>query len=369
MSAAAPLALDDDAASRLPAARLQAIVKQIVLAAGADAAAAGMLAKSLVGSDLRGVSSHGFMRVPEYLTAIRAGRIVPSARPKVAARRGAAVAIDGALGFGQVAARELAPQSVALAREHGVGLVTLRGVTHVGRLGEWVERTALGGCVALAWCAGGEPFGNVVPFGARERRLGTHPIAYAVPAARGAPLVSDFSTSAVAEGKVRLYRHAGRSVPAGWLLDAHGEPSEDPASLYQGGAILPMGAHKGFALALLTELLGGVLSGAGCVSLGESPGNGVTLIAIDPARVGDGAGGFGVRVEQVLASIASAAPARGSERVMLPGEPERQALRERRRNGIPFALQTWASLLAAAADVGVELAGDPAMELDRGARR
>ena len=329
---------------------LRAAVTRILAAAGADDESAAIVAGSLVGSDLRGVESHGVIRVPEYVRAIRNGRIVPTARPVVVRDAGAVIALDGCRAFGQVAARELALRASERAGSHGVALATLSGVNHVGRLGEWVELAAADGCVALAWCNCGDAGGNVVPFGGRTARLGTNPVAYAVPAKAGATVVADFSTSVVAEGKVRLFLQAGREVPEGWIVDAAGEPTMDPADLYRGGAILPMGGHKGFALGLLAEILGGILAGAGCVSLGDSPGNGIVLVAIEPPNAE-----FPQRVAALLDAVRSSPAGAGEHGVIVPGEPEVAAAEERARTGIPVRGALWASLVETAESVGVAL--------------
>jgi LDH2 family malate/lactate/ureidoglycolate dehydrogenase len=161
-------------------------------------------------------------------------------------------------------------------------------------------------------------------------------------------VVADFSTSVVAEGKVRLHRHAGEPVPDGWLVDSDGCPTNDPEALYDGGAILPSGGHKGFALSLLVEILGGALTGAGCVALGESPGNGVVLVALDPAH-GPAADIFNARVAGVLGSLRASGPD-----VVIPGEPERHLREQRREAGIPMVASVWRSLMEAAAAVGVD---------------
>jgi LDH2 family malate/lactate/ureidoglycolate dehydrogenase len=341
--------LEELAPPTISAERLRALVGRILEAAGADDEAARLVAASLVASDLRGVESHGVIRVGEYLRAIRAGRIVPTARPRLVRDGGATFALDGQGAFGQLGARELALLAAERARSHGVALGTLAGVSHVGRLGEWVELAAAGGCLALAWCNCGERGGNVVPFGGRTARLGTNPIAYAVPAGEGPPVVADFSTSVVAEGKVRLYLHAGQPVPDGWLLDPAGEPTTDPAELYRGGAILPAGGHKGFALALLAEILGGILAGAGCVSLGDSPGNGVVLLAIDASTDLPG------RVSELLGAVRSSPPAGEGAGVVIPGEPEKAAADRRGREGIPVTAGAWTALAESAESLGVTL--------------
>jgi hydroxycarboxylate dehydrogenase B len=153
---------------------------------------------------------------------------------------------------------------------------------------------------------------------------------------------------------VRLFLHRGEQVPDGWLLDSGGQPTTDPGALYRGGAILPAAGHKGFALALLVEALGGLLAGAGCASVGESPGNGVVLIAVDPRQVRRD-DEFGARMAAVLASVTDSTPASPERGVVIPGEPEVQIRAQRLEDGIPVAEPTWAAVLEAAHEVGVEL--------------
>jgi LDH2 family malate/lactate/ureidoglycolate dehydrogenase len=340
---------------------LRATGALILEAAGAGPEEARAVADSLVGSDVRGVHSHGVVRIPDYVRAMKEGRITAGARTLVTADVGGVVALDGQRGFGQVAARTLAETAAGRARLHGISLALLTNVSHVGRLGEWVEQVADEGLVALAWCNCGDPGGNVVPFGGRESRLGTNPMAYAVPAAGRRPVVADFSTSIVAEGKVRVFLHEGRELPLGWILDAEGNPTTDPAELYRGGAILPMGGHKGFALALLVEVLGGILAGAGCASLNESPGNGLVLVVVDPRSTRAGAD-FGLRVSAVLEAICSSPPAAGQSGPVVPGDPENAVLETRSRK--PFALpaETWQLLERTGESLGLDIRPEPPTE-------
>jgi uncharacterized oxidoreductase len=340
---------------------LRATGARILEVAGARPEEAHAVAGSLVGSDVRGVSSHGVVRIPEYVRAMHEGRIVAGAQPVVSGDLGAVVSLDGRRAFGQLAARELAATAAERARLHGVSLATLTNVSHIGRVGEWVELVAVEGHVALAWCNCGDPGGNVVPFGGREARLGTNPIAYAIPVRGRPPVVADFSTSIVAEGKVRVFRHEGRELPEGWILDAGGNPTTDPAALYHGGAILPMGEHKGFALALLVEILGGVLAGAGCASLGESPGNGLVLVTVDPSSTPAGAD-FAARVAAVLDAVGSSPAAAGGPGVVLPGAPEHAALAAREHDPFAIPAETWASLDQTAMSLGIRIRPDQTTE-------
>ena len=168
------------------------------------------------------------------------------------------------------------------AGEHGVAAAAIRRANHVGRLGEWVELLADEGLVALAFC-NAEP--TVAPFGGRERRLGTNPIAWAAPRRPPAPpLVMDWSTATMPEGKLAVARARGEQVPDGVLVDAEGEPSHDPADFYAGGALLPLGAHKGSGLSVMIQLVGGALAGTGVVRrAGRRPPTALVLIALDLA--------------------------------------------------------------------------------------
>ena len=333
-------------APSLHAAELRALVARILTAAGADVQAAESVARSLVLANLRGVDSHGVMRVPEYLCFIADGLIDPAARP-VLQRDDVVVRIHGCRCFGQLAARAAALAAADAANRHGVALAVVSGVKHIGRVGEFVELCAEQGVVGLAFCNGGPPGGLVVPFGGKRRALGTNPLAYGFPVAGRPPVVADFSTSTVAEGKVRVHLQAGSPLPAGWIVDAAGEPATDPAALYAGGAILPAAGHKGYSLGLLAEVLGGVVAGEGCASTGADPGNGVVLIALDPGE------SFATRAADAVAAIEASEPAPGFERVVAPGVPELEEERRRLACGIPFSADTWRSFADAATSVGV----------------
>jgi LDH2 family malate/lactate/ureidoglycolate dehydrogenase len=330
----------------LPASTLQRSVATVLGAAGAPDDIAEVVARSLVLSNLKGVDSHGFVRVADYLQYVRDGRIDPGSRP-VVTRRGPIVWVEGRRAFGQLAARDAALVAVEEARTHGVALAILSGSKHVGRVGEFVELCAERGCIGIAFANGGPPGGSVAPYGGLGPALGTNPIAFAFPLADRPPVVSDFSTSIVAEGKVRLHRQAGRPVPEGWLVDAAGRPSTDPEDLYRGGALLPAGGHKGYALGLLVEVLGGVLAGEGCASAGDDPGNGFVLVVVD------GGDAFPAGAGRAVRALEAHVPAPGYERVVVPGGPERDAERRRAREGIPFPARTWQEFAAAAQSVGV----------------
>jgi uncharacterized oxidoreductase len=219
-------------------------------------------------------------------------------------------------------------------------------------MGEWVQMAADAGLIGLAFCNGGGGRGIVAPFGGTERILGTNPIAAAIPLATRAPIVLDFATSAVAEGKVRIARNSNKAIPEGWILDKTGNPSTNPADLYDGGVILPAAGHKGFGLSLLVEFMGGLLTGAGCPALGMPPRNGVLFLVVNVEAFRPLVD-FNADGDALAAAIKGVKPATGFDEVLLPGEPEARTAVQRRQQGIPLDETTWRQLVEAGAARGV----------------
>jgi LDH2 family malate/lactate/ureidoglycolate dehydrogenase len=321
---------------------LSVFARRILEGLGTPAAAAAAVAESLVASDLAGHDPHGVRRLLPYSEFVRAGQVDPAAEPSLAEPSGATAVVDGNRCFGQLAAT-LATDTVArLAREHGAAAVAVRRSGHVGRLGEYTGALAEGDLVGLAVC-NSDP--TVAPHGGRERRLGTNPLSLAVPRAAGEPpIVLDWATSAVAEGKLQMSLARGEQAPAGAIVDADGRPSTEPSDFYEGGALLPFGAHKGYALSVLIELLGGLLSGAGISSLpGYDETNGMLVVALEIGRFGDPEQ-FRERAEAFCGLLAATPPAEGAAGVLVPGEPEARVAAERRRDGVPVPAAIWRAL-------------------------
>ena len=335
--------------------RLLDLTTRIFVAAGAPEPIARQVADSLVLNSLMGVDSHGVLRIPQYLEAIETGSIIPDAEPRVVRDRGVAAILDGQWAFGQIVARQAMQLAVEKAKQHTVGIVSFAQVLHIGRLGEWATLAAEQGYFGWVLTNGALPGGVVAPYGSCQRLFGTNPIAFGIPGGSHPPAVVDFSTSATAEGKVRLAKFKGERVPAGWLLDRDGRPTTDPADLYDGGALQTFGGHKGYGLSLMVEVLGGILSSANVpISPGYVPQNGVFMMALDvtffrtPAE-------YDEVVDTLLDGIKNARPAEGFEAVLVPGEPELSRRREREEHGIPVDDQTWVAIQAAAANLNVAI--------------
>ena len=306
-------------------------------AAGASESQAQATVGSLVTSSLMGHDSHGVMRIPEYLGFVADGEILIHA-PLLVERTGPTTAVvDCGQGFGPVGAERAVNEAVNIAREQRTACVITQRCNHVGRLGAWVQIAADNGMIALATC-NSPIYGHfVLPFGGREGRLATNPIAYAVPTGAD-PIVADFSTSVAPEGKIRFYRNEGKSVPDGWILDADGRPTNDPNAFYgpPRGGILPLGGgagHKGFALGLLVEIFGSALAG---ISSKDTKvfGNGVCFIVIDPSAFCP-LNTFCRLMDETVAYMKSSSTAPGVDEVLVPGEFEFRAMRQRQVDGIP----------------------------------
>ena len=236
--------------ARFPAGELITLAERALTGLGAPPATADQVARSLVLSNLVGHDSHGVIRLAQYAAWIADGQIRPAADAVVARRQQAAAVVDGGWGFGQPAAQLATRTAAELARERAVAAVTIRDCNHVGRLGEYVAELAQAGLMGLAFCNSGAV---VAPFGGTGRALGTNPFAWAAPGAAEDPLVLDFSTAGVAEGKLRVAGAEGRAVAAGLIVDSRGQPTTRPEDFFAGGALLPFGGHKGSGMSIMID--------------------------------------------------------------------------------------------------------------------
>jgi uncharacterized oxidoreductase len=326
----------------IAAEELRRLATAILVGVGTPDDAARTVAASLVRSNLLGHDSHGVRRLAAYTADVRTGRVDPAARPEAERTRPGTVVVHGRRAFGQLAAgravREL------LDPDHGSGVAVIRDCNHVGRLGEYVADLAGHDLVAMAF---GNADPTVAPHGGRERRLGTNPLAWAAPRAAGRPpIVMDWATSVVAEGKLAVARDRHEQVPEGLVLDAAGRPARDPGDFYAGGALLPFGGHKGYGLSVLIEIVGGLLSGAGIGSMPGYRGDFGTVLVAFAIDAFTPAAEFRARTEEFCRALAGTPPAQGHHEVLVPGEPEERARRERERDGIPVADVTWRELNA-----------------------
>jgi ureidoglycolate dehydrogenase (NAD+) len=291
--------------------------------------------------------------VPVYVERLRAGVLNRDPRPSVVRRDGAIAVVDGDHGPGQVAAVLATDLSIELAREHGAGVVAVRRSGHYGAAAFYAMRAAAAGLIGVSM-TNTEPL--VIPYGGVEPALGTNPIAFAAPTADGI-FNLDMATSQVAINRIVNARNEGRPIPEGWGVDERGEPTTDPVAAVSG---VPLGGYKGYGLALMVEVLCGVLSGAGVrhgvgvlYSGGEVEQNtGHFHLAIDPERT-VGRDAFAGVLAGLLDELRAIPPARGFDEVLVAGDPEDRARAERERSGIPIEPALWASLCALGDELGV----------------
>lgn len=340
---------------------LTAFTRRLFEAAGIPADEAATVAGSLVDANLCGHDSHGVMRAPQYVGFVRDGTYQPGAAFDVLNETPAVVAADGGWGLGQVQAHRLLSRVVPKAKQLGVAAGTLRNCGHTGRLGEYAEAAARENLAFFGTVNSHGAGRRVAPPGGTEGRISTNPICLGVPT-NGAPVVLDFGTSAVAEGKVRVHFQKNEPTPDGWLIDHAGRPTTNPAVLYTDprGSILPFGgtqAYKGFGLGLLLDLLAGGLSGGRCSNPNDpmaGVGNTVLFAVFDPAAFG-GVECFLAQADGLTAFVRGCPPADPARPITLPGDPERSAKAARTRDGIPIPDGTWSLIAKTAAELNVPL--------------
>jgi uncharacterized oxidoreductase len=353
---------------------LHHVAATILEAAGSSATEAGKVATRLVGANLAGHDSHGVIRVPQYVDQVAKDAIRPNQAAEVVSETDTVTVLDGHFGYGQIVGEQAIERAIAKAKVHGVALSALRRSAHLGRLGDWAEMAAAEGMVSLHFVnALGVPL-RVVPHGGRDGRGTTNPICMGMPIDGADPVVLDFATSAVAEGKVRVARNKGVKIPPDCLLDPSGEPTTDPRHLYADppGNLVPfggtVGGHKGGALWLMCDLLAGALTMGGCSrppAAGDHFGSNMLSILIGPdVFLGDHA--FGPEARQFVDFVKSSRPRTEGGEVLLPGEPEARARSAREATGIPIDATTWEHIMTAALGLGLDRA-DLEQGLDRSA--
>lgn len=333
----------------IPAEPLQDACRQLFAAAGSPTSEAGRMAEQLVEANLAGHDSHGVIRVTLYLEEVRKGYIQVGQQNSVLRDTGATVLLSGNWGYGQIAATRATEMVIERARQHHVACVGITDLFHVGRLADYAVMCAEAGMIGMVFTSGGGYLGPTAPFGGAERRMGTNPIAMAFPSDREEPVVFDMATSALAEGKFKVARDAGKPMPEGVLLNKAGRPSTDPNDLYEGGAILPLGAaqgYKGYLLNFMVEVMAGILTGGGYMGHHKREGlnNCTTLLVLDVAafrELTDFKGELNAFIGYLKES--STMP---DQEVLAPGEVEARRMAERRREGIPIAEETVKALQA-----------------------
>jgi LDH2 family malate/lactate/ureidoglycolate dehydrogenase len=337
-------------------------VRRIFVAEGLSDEAAGRVAESLVEADLAGVSSHGSMLVPMYVERLRSGSVSRREEAEVVHSNGAVTVLDGHHALGQLTGQQAMGLAVERAKEHGVGISVVRRAFHFGRAASYAEQAAEHGCIGFAM-SNTRPLMPAV--GGAEPVVGNNPLAIVTPTPDG-PMSLDMALSEVALGRIRLAESAGTPIPETWATDKDGNPTTDAAAAVA-GMLLPAGGPKGFGLALMVDVLTGVLSGGssgpdvkGLYSDTSVPNDCAHMfLAIDVAHFGDREG-FDERIAALTGFVLGSRPRDGVDAVMLPGQRERERARQQLAGGIRLPASVLAGLRAAAERAGAVLPEDAA---------
>ncbi len=336
-------------------AALRPALANLLTAAGVREEDARIVADSITTAELFGFQSHGVIRIPHYLKRLRIGSINKSPRIRVVKRSGNTAIVDGDHGLGHAVAHFAMSEAIGLAGE-GVGFVGVRNSSHFGIAGYFalqaVRQDMIGIVVSHTDVA-------VVPYGGREPAVGTNPLAVAVPTDRDYPILLDMATSTASLGKILVARDKGESIPADWAVDEEGNPTTDP---HRAKYLLPMAGAKGYGLALIFDILSGPLTGAlfgrniprmyGDYEKHRELGHFLGAINVDRFVP---VGPFKRNVGLMMDDLHATPPARGFDRVLVPGEKEYLTRQAYERDGIPIPLGTMNDLRAAAKEFHVRL--------------
>lgn len=343
----------------LMAEQLHDLSEAIFVAAGASQANAARVSEAMVKANLAGHDSHGVQHIPGYVSEIEHGAIDPRGQPSIIRETATSALVSGGWAFGHVGAAYATQLAMAKARQHQIAAVSLVEAHHIGRLGEYGEMGVAANMIILIMAGFGHRNPNQAPYGGARPLLATNPISIGIPAGQQPGMVLDFATAIVAAGKVQVARAKGEQMPPGMLIDRDGRPTTDPTTLFEGGALLPFGGHKGYALALAIEFLGRVLAGGEAFATDGRGGrpygeSGTLVIAINPATFRS-IEEYGASADALVTRVKEIPPAVGVEAVMVPGDPERRSRAERGANGIPLPDSTWQAITATAGRFDIKL--------------
>ena len=313
---------------------------------------------NLIEANLTGHDSHGIGMLPRYTDSYLEGGLKPNVHVRTVLDAGAMLRLDGQAGFGQVVGHEAMALGIERAKQLGCCVMALGNAHHLGRIGAWAEEAAAASLVSLHF-VNVISRGIVAPHGGSDARFGTNPFTAAIPLKGRAPMILDFATSVIAQGKTRVAHNKGEQVPPDHLIDHEGRPTQDPrySVIEPFGAILTFGAHKGYGMAVLCELLGGALA-AGMAQYTDDTSkkrvlNGMLTVLIDPTKLTDMAA-YEREALTFIDWVTASPPREGFDRVRLAGDPERESRAKRTKHGVPVDATTWQEILNAANKLGID---------------
>ena len=347
--------------------RLQSAIQRVVRGFGSSDGEVAAVTDNLIEANLTGHDSHGVGMLPRYADAFVQGGLRANASVSTVLDAGALLRLDGNAGFGQVIGAQAMDLGIARARSHGSCVVALGNAHHLGRIGAWAEQAAAAGLVSVHF-VNVISRGIVAPHGGADARFGTNPFCAGVPLTGRPPVILDFATSMIAQGKTRVAMNKGERVAPGCLIDDHGQPTQEPrfSVMPPFGALLTFGGHKGFGLALICELLGGALA-SGMTQRDDDASqrrvlNGMFSVLVDPTALTDRTA-FEAEVQAFIDWVKASPPREGFDDIRIAGEPERAWRAQRTAEGVPVDATTWQEILGAAGKLGVDPA---AVQADAG---
>lgn len=335
--------------------RLQALARAIFLGAGLPDPEAKIIADSLVAANLAGVHSHGVSRISDYLERMERGLVTRATKIDVVRETATTALLDANNGWGQVASQRAVEVVVGKARDFGSAWVGVRNSNHYGTAAYWTSRIASEGMVGIS-STNASPV--MAPFGSKLASLGTNPISIAVPSGSGAPVILDMATSIQARGKIILAAKNGEPIPEGWAITKDGLPTTDPREALE-GSMLPAAGPKGSGLAIMLDVLTGVLTGArfglGVPRMYEDPepqqlGHIFAAINIEAMM---SLGEFLARMSEKERETRESPPAEGFDQVLMPGDVELEKEEAHRRSGLPLSKEVYEELLSTGKRYGV----------------
>jgi uncharacterized oxidoreductase len=330
--------------------------KQLLSAGGMPPVDADLVATLLVKAELRGYAGHGVTRVPQYLAFIESKTYDLSAKPQIEREGKITAVIDGKHYIGQVAACAAMQLAIDKAKQHGAGVVCLRRAGHTGRLADYMEMATEQGMIGMGAVSVGSA--TTTLYGGIKAITGTNPMAFGIPARGGKPIILDFATASMSMGEIQKRVAKNQPIPDGMILDGHGKPTND-FKFFRGpprGVFLPFGGYKGSGVALVTEILGGLLSGNGMgKEWWKKGGHGVNGVFLQAFAVEEfqELNDFYDKVDELIAFIKSSPCAPGFSEILLPGESGRRREAQQIKDGVDIDEHTWSELTELAAELGV----------------